>query len=155
MRRRLLIGVVGAGRASAQGVRLAEEVGRRLAEAGAVLVCGGLGGVMEAACRGAAGAGGESIGLLPGTEAAAANAHVTLVLPTGLGHARNVLIAQAAAALIAVEGEYGTLSEIAIALKLGRPVVALDSRWQVPGVRPVRTAREAVELALQLAGRQS
>ncbi|TYO98793.1 hypothetical protein EDC39_105162 [Geothermobacter ehrlichii] len=151
MARRLLIGVVGAGQASEKGARLAEKVGRRLAEAGAVLVCGGLGGVMEAACRGAVRAGGETIGLLPGPDPAAANDHVTLALPTGLGHARNVLIAQVSAALIAVDGEYGTLSEIAIGLKLGRPVVAIGSRWQVPGIRPVETAEEAVELALRLA----
>ncbi|RME38250.1 MAG: TIGR00725 family protein [Deltaproteobacteria bacterium] len=152
MNPKLLIGVIGAGRASQDGMRLAEEVGCLLAQSGAVLICGGLGGVMEAACRGAVSAGGETIGLIPGADWLAANPYVRIVLPTGLGHARNVLICQAARALIAIEGEYGTLSEMAIALKLGRPVVALNSWNDIPGVHRAETAAEAVSLALQLAG---
>lgn len=148
---KLLIGVIGAGRASKAGIGMAEEVGRLLALSGAVLVCGGLGGVMEAACRGAAGAGGETIGLLPGADRLAANPYVGIALPTDLGHSRNVLICQAARALIAIEGEYGTLSEMAIALKLGRPVVALNSWDDIPGVHRAETAEAAVRLALQLA----
>lgn len=144
-----VIGVIGAGQASAAGLALAEEVGRLLAEAGAVLVCGGLGGIMEAACRGACQAGGATLGLLPGNDASAANPFVSLAVPTGLGHARNVLVAQTARVLIAVEGEYGTLSEIAIGRKLGRPVIALNSWPGLPGVDYVTTPRQAVELALQ------
>jgi len=148
-KRSVVIGVIGAGRASAAGLEAAEEVGRLVAEAGAVLVCGGLGGVMEAACRGARRAGGFALGLLPGDDPAAANPYVSLAVPTGLGHARNVLVAQTAQVLIAVEGEYGTLSEMAIGRKLGRPVIALQSWPGLPGVDYVATPRQAVELALQ------
>jgi len=151
MNRRMLIGVIGAGSIDPAGEQCAADVGRLLAEAGAVLVCGGLSGVMAAACRGAMEAGGETIGILPGDSAEGANAYVSIALPTGLGHARNVLIAQASRALIAVEGEYGTLSEVAIGLKLGKPVVALG-RWKdLPGVQRATTAEEAVSLVLRLA----
>jgi hypothetical protein len=105
-------------------------VGRLLAEAGAVVVCGGLGGVMEAACRGAAGAGGLTVGILPGDDRAQANAWVRVVIPTGLGELRNGLVVRAAESLIALGGEYGTLSEVALALKLGRPVVGLHT-WEL------------------------
>jgi uncharacterized protein (TIGR00725 family) len=149
---RLLIGVIGAGRASAAGLAAAEEVGRLLAEADAVLVCGGLGGVMEAACRGATGAGGDTLGILPGAEAIEANPYVTLPVATNLGHARNVVIAHTARALIAVEGEYGTLSEMAVALKLGRPVIALNSWPGIPGVIYADSPRQAVMLALRGGG---
>src|SRR5208283_281209 len=99
----------------------AEEVGRRLAERGAVVVCGGLGGVMAAACRGAAGAGGLSVGLLPGESRQAANPWVAVTLPTGLGELRNGLVVRASGVLVALGGGYGTLSEIALALKTGCP----------------------------------
>ena len=108
----------------------AEEIGRLLAGAGAVLVCGGLGGVMEAASRGASGAGGTVIGILPGVDRAAANPHLTLSIPTGMGEMRNTLIVRSADALIAVAGEFGTLSEIAFALKTGVPVVGLNT-WEL------------------------
>lgn len=147
-RRRAIIGVIGAGTASPRGLELAEAVGRGLAEGGAVLVCGGLGGIMEAACRGAVAAGGETLGILPGDDPALANPYVTLPIATNLGHARNVVIAQTAQALIAVEGEYGTLSEIAIGLKLGRPVFALESWPGLAGVVYVTRAEQAVALAL-------
>ncbi len=144
MTRKTIIGVIGASRASKAGYAAAEEVGRLIAEAGAVLVCGGLGGVMEAACRGCTEAGGEAIGILPGSEPGQANPYVTLAVPTNMGHARNVIIAHTAQALIAVEGEYGTLSEMAIALKLGRPVAALGSWADIPGVVYAVTPAEAV-----------
>lgn len=147
-RRRILIGVIGAGTASPRGLELAEAVGRGLAEGGAVVVCGGLGGIMEAACRGAVAAGGETLGILPGDDPALANPYVTLPIATNLGHARNVVIAQTAQALIAVEGEYGTLSEIAIGLKLGRPVFALESWPGLADVVYVTSAEQAVVLAL-------
>jgi uncharacterized protein (TIGR00725 family) len=108
-------------------------VGRELAGAGAVVVCGGLGGVMEAACRGAREAGGRTIGILPGTDRTAANEFVEVAIPTGLGEARNALVVRTADALIAVGGGYGTLSEIALALKAGKRVVGLDS-WDIDGV---------------------
>jgi uncharacterized protein (TIGR00725 family) len=131
--RRRVIGVVGAGRADEALAAVARDVGRLLAEAGCVLLCGGRGGVMAAAAQGAAEAGGEAIGLLPGRDAAEANPYLTIVLPTGLGEARNCVIAQASEALIAVGGGHGTLSEIAFALKVRKRVVGLGS-WDIPGV---------------------
>jgi len=137
--------------------RLAEEVGRRLAEAGVTLVCGGLGGAMEAACRGASGAGGEAIGILPGHEVGEANPYCTHVVATGIGHARNLAVVSSGAAVIAIGGEWGTLSEIGFARAIGRTVVALRS-WTLsgreqmvdaPGVMLADSAREAVDLALE------
>jgi uncharacterized protein (TIGR00725 family) len=148
--RRPIIGVIGAGAATPRGLRLAEEVGRLLAEQRVVVVCGGLGGVMEAACRGAFAAGGTTIGILPGADASQANPFVSLPIVTNLGHARNVLVAQTAQVLIAVEGEYGTLSEVAIGLKIGRPVIALESWPGLKGVVYVESAVEAVTRALEL-----
>jgi len=133
---------------------MAEAVGRVLAEAGAILVCGGRGGVMAAACRGARAAGGLTIGVLPGNSAAEANPYVDIPIVTGMGEARNVIIVRTAQAVIAVGGEFGTLSEIAFALKLGRTVVGLGT-WELSkGGRLVRdilvasTPEEAVRLAL-------
>jgi uncharacterized protein (TIGR00725 family) len=117
------VAVVGAGDADRATAKAAETIGRLLAEGGATVVCGGLGGVMEAACRGARSAGGRTIGLLPGIRRADANAFVEIAIPTGLGEARNVLVVRAADAVVAVGGEFGTLSEIAFALKTGVPVV--------------------------------
>jgi uncharacterized protein (TIGR00725 family) len=136
--------------------RLAEEIGRRLAEAGVTVACGGLGGVMEAACRGARGAGGEAIGIVPGHEIGEANEFCTHVVATGIGHARNLAVVSSGVAVIAVGGEWGTLSEIAFARAIGRPVIALRS-WTLsgreqmvdaPGVELADSAREAVDLAL-------
>jgi hypothetical protein len=125
-------------------------VGRALAEAGAVLVCGGLGGVMEAACRGAQEAGGTTVGILPGHDRADANPYVDVAVATGLGEARNALVVRAADALIAVGGEYGTLSEIALALKAGKPVVGIDS-WDLDRIERADDAATAVRRALDLA----
>jgi len=151
-----VIGVIGAGRASDVAYAAAREVGRLLAEAGATLVCGGLGGVMEGACRGCDEAGGLAVGILPGSVAAQANPWVGLPIVTNLGHARNIVIAHTAQALIAIEGEYGTLSEIAVALKLGKPVVSLRSWPDVPGVTRVDTPEEAVRKVFALlSGRNS
>ena len=135
-----------------------ESVGRAIAQAGAVLVCGGLGGAMEAAARGAGAQGGTVLGILPGTDRDAANAFVTVAVPTGMGEMWNALIVRAADAVIAVGGEFGTLSEIAFALKAGTPVVGVgtwvlakaDGRDADPIVR-VETAGEAVAVALRLA----
>jgi hypothetical protein len=142
------VAVVGAGSASGDEERVAEEVGRLLAQRGVVVVTGGLGGVMAAACRGAREAGGRTVGLLPGDERSDANPWVDVAIPTGMGEARNALIARAADALIAVGGEFGTLSEIALALKLGRPVVAITS-WRLERegltIDPILRARDAAE----------
>ena len=135
---------------------LAEEVGRRLAEAGATVVCGGRTGVMEAVARGAAGAGGTVIGIVPGPSTEEANEHCTHVVATSLGHARNLAVVSSGEAAIAIGGEWGTLSEIAFARRLGRPVVALRS-WELdgreamqgaPGVIAADSAEEAVAAAL-------
>ena len=148
------LAVVGPGDARPEQERLAEEVGRRLAEGGAVMVCGGLGGVMEAACRGARAGGGTTVGILPGLDRAAANPFVDVALPTGLGEARNALVVLAAEALVAVGGGHGTLSEIALALKGGRPVLGLGS-WDVEGVQAAQDAAGAAEAALAAAGGRS
>jgi uncharacterized protein (TIGR00725 family) len=142
-----VIGVIGAACATEAGYAAAFEVGRLLAGRGATLVCGGLGGVMEAACRGCSEAGGTAVGILPGPMAESANLWVGLPIVTNMGHARNVIIAHTAQALIAVEGEYGTLSEIAVALKLGKPVISLQSWPEVPGVVSVDTPEQAVAAA--------
>lgn len=135
---------------------VAEEVGRRLGEAGAVLVCGGLGGVMGAAARGAAAASGISIGLLPGADAAAAAPDILIPLPTGMGEARNVLVARTAGAVIAIGGEWGTLSEVAFARKIGVPVVLLHPAPLTGSLSlpTAATAEEAVEWALDQARRR-
>ena len=150
---RTLIGVIGASHPTAAGAALAEEVGRLLAVQGVVLVCGGLGGVMESAARGCVAAGGEVLGILPGSDAAQANPYVTLAVPTNMGHARNVIIAHTAQALIAVEGEYGTISEMAIALKLGKAVIALPGAPRLPGLCLAASPVEAVRQALASIGR--
>ncbi len=117
----------------------AEEVGGLLAAAGAVLVCGGLGGVMEAASRGAAEAGGVVIGILPVESPGQANPHCTHVVATGIGHARNLAVVASGEAAIAIGGEWGTLAEIAFARRLGRPVITLGS-WRMEGAGPMSTA---------------
>jgi uncharacterized protein (TIGR00725 family) len=141
------VAVVGPGDASPEQAALAQHVGRLLARRGAVVVCGGLGGVMEAACRGARGEGGTAVGILPGLDRRAANPHVSVAIPTGLGEARNALVVRAADALIAVGGAYGTLSEIALALKAGKPVVGLGT-WEIDGVNAASSPEAAVETAL-------
>jgi uncharacterized protein (TIGR00725 family) len=153
------VGVVGAGQASSEEEREAEAIGRGLAEAGAIVVCGGLGGVMEAACRGAKAGGGATVGILPGTNRADANPFVDVAIPTGLGEIRNALVVRAADALVAVGGEFGTLSEIALALKAGKPVVALGG-WElgkagepVDAIVRVESAADAVARALAARGR--
>jgi uncharacterized protein (TIGR00725 family) len=141
------VGVVGPGEATAEEASAAEAVGRALAERGAMVVCGGLGGVMEAACRGARAGGGWTVGILPGADRAAANPHVDVAVATGLGEARNALVVRAADALIAVGGAYGTLSEIALALKAGKRVVGIGS-WEIEGVEPASDPERAVDAAL-------
>jgi uncharacterized protein (TIGR00725 family) len=123
-------------------------VGRELASRGVVLVCGGLGGVMEAACRGAKESGGRTVGILPGADRSAANPYVDVAIATGLGEARNALVVRAADALIAVGGGYGTLSEVALALKAGKRVVGLGT-WDVEGVVAADSPEAAVETVLR------
>jgi uncharacterized protein (TIGR00725 family) len=142
------VAVVGAGGEVAADVLAdAEAVGAELARRGAVVVCGGLGGVMEAACRGARAEGGVTLGILPGAERAAANPWVSVAVATGLGELRNGLVVRSADAVVAIDGEYGTLSEIALALKAGMRVVALHS-WDIRGVLAADDPAAAVALAL-------
>jgi uncharacterized protein (TIGR00725 family) len=159
VRRPRQIAVIGSGSCGegSEPWGLAEDVGRRLAEADAVLVCGGLGGVMEAASRGATSAGGEAIGIVPGDSVKHANPHCTHVIATGIGHARNLAVVASGEAVIAVGGEWGTLSEIGFARRLGRAVIALRT-WRpvgegpmadAPGVVPAQSPEEAVAAALE------
>lgn len=159
MARRLQIAVCGSSSSDDGADGIAEEVGRLLAQAGATVVCGGLTGVMEAAARGAASAGGETIGIVPSSDLESANEHCTHVVATGIGHARNLAVVGSASAAIAIGGQWGTLSEIGLARALGRPVVTLES-WELHGAKAVEAApgvvsaadpREAVERALELA----
>jgi uncharacterized protein (TIGR00725 family) len=158
-RRAKQVAVIGSGGCGeeTEAWRLAEQVGRLLAEAGATVVCGGGGGVMEAVSRGAAGAGGGVIGVLPWLSVDDANPYCTQVVATGIGQARNLAVVASGEAAIAISGEWGTLSEIAHARNLGRTVVALRS-WSVsgrdqmeggPGIVAVETAEEAVAAALE------
>ena len=154
------VAVVGGSTAAVEVCQVAEDVGRELARNGAVVVCGGLGGVMAAACRGAKAAGGVTVGILPGATREEANAWVDVAVPTGMGEARNALVVRAADALVAVGGEFGTLSEIALALRLGKPVVGIGT-WELaqngePVYAIVRSddataaARTALDLAAQV-----
>jgi len=153
----VFVAVIGSACCDRRVEALAEAVGREIARRGAVLVCGGRGGVMAAACRGAKEEGGLTVGILPGTDRRQANPFVDVPIVTGLGEARNALLVRTAEAVIAVSGGYGTLSEIGLALKMGRPVVGLDT-WElshggrpVPAIVQADTPTQAVELAIALA----
>jgi uncharacterized protein (TIGR00725 family) len=162
MNARLLVAVVGAGglvpeHCDADVAAQAEAVGRALAEAGAAIVCGGREGVMEAACRGAKSAGGTTIGILPGVDRCAANPYIDLPIVTGMGQARNLIVVYSSQAVVAVDGSYGTLSEIAHALKAGIPVVGLGT-WglasggrEVDAIHRVSDPEEAARVAVELA----
>ena len=155
----MFVSVIGSGDCSEEETRLAEEVGRELARRGATLICGGLGGVMEAACRGAVSQGGTTIGILPGNDRHEANAYVNIPIVTSMGYARNAIVAKSAQAVIAIGGSYGTLSEIAYALQNDIPVIGLDT-WSIAragvedkSIIAVNSPAEAVEKALALAKR--
>jgi uncharacterized protein (TIGR00725 family) len=157
--RRVQISVIGGSQGEPEILRDAEEIGRGIAEGGAVLVCGGRTGVMEAASKGAAGAGGTVVGVLPTDSPEDANPHVTHVIATGIGHARNLAVVASGDAVIAIGGEWGTLSEIAFARRLERTVIALRS-WPLRnragsdlGIVEVESADVAVREALAAAGR--
>jgi uncharacterized protein (TIGR00725 family) len=148
------IAVIGSGADDPRLAAPAEEVGRLLAEAGARVVCGGRTGVMEAAARGAASAGGGVIGIVPGESPEDANPYVTHPVATGIGHARNLAVVASADAVVAVGGEWGTLSEIAFARRLGRSVVGLES-WSLPEIATAATPAEAVQATLRAARHNS
>jgi len=151
------IAVIGGGQCSKEEAKLAEEVGRELARQGAILVCGGLGGVMEAACKGASSQGGVTIGILPGDSRQAANPYIQIPIVTGMGYARNITVVKSAQAVIAIGGNYGTLSEISHALQSGIPVIGLNT-WSLSrkgqqdnSIIPAQNPTEAVNKALELA----
>ncbi len=148
IRKRLRVAVIGGSRPGRQALEAAFEVGRLIARAGAIVVCGGLGGVMEEASRGAREEGGFVVGILPGGTLSDANPWVNLPIATGLGYTRNPLVVLNADAVIAIDGEYGTLSEIAYGKIHGKKVVGLGS-WDVKGVEPAATPEEAVRTALE------
>jgi uncharacterized protein (TIGR00725 family) len=154
------IAVIGGGEPSTEEEQMAEEVGRELARQGAFLVCGGLGGVMEAACRGAQSEGGLTIGILPGESRRGANPYVQIPVVTGMGYARNVVVVKSAQAVIAIGGSYGTLSEISHALQNSIPVIGLNT-WSLSkngqqdnSIILAQNPVEAVEQALSLATNQ-
>jgi len=155
-----IVAVIGASKCTAMESKWAEEVGRELARNGAVVICGGLTGVMEAVCRGASKAGGLTIGILPGDTAEAANAYVGIPVVTGLGHARNVIVVKSAQAAIAIGGRYGTLSEIAYACQRNIPIIGLNT-WEMSrngdadnSIIRANSPKEAVDMALSMQVRQ-
>jgi uncharacterized protein (TIGR00725 family) len=152
----VFIGVIGGSEVSPQVAQLAEEVGREIARRGAVLVCGGLSGVMEAACKGASEAGGLTIGILPGENRRAANPYVQIPIVTGIGYARNVAVVKSSQAVIAIDGSYGTLTEIGHALQSGIPVIGLGT-WEISidgktdnSIVIAKNPKEAVDKAMKL-----
>lgn len=147
LRNKPRVAVIGGNKPSPEFLDLAYRVGQLLASRGAILVCGGLGGVMEASARGAKEAGGLTIGLLPGKEREEANVYIDIPVVTGIGYNRNSMVVLNADTVIALDGEYGTLTEIAFALIFGKKVIGLKT-WDIKGVIPVWTPEEAVELAL-------
>ena len=153
--KKVTIGVIGTSRATVSEMEFAIEVGRLIARSGAILVCGGLGGVMEGAAQGASGEGGLTVGIVPGSRTSDANEFIKIPIATGMGEARNILIVKSSDSLIAIGGGYGTLSEIATAMRLGVDVVGFRT-WKVQGndpdlVQRVESAEEAVTTALKLA----
>jgi hypothetical protein len=147
IRKRIRIGVIGGSKPGQEARETAFEVGRLIAENGAILVCGGLSGVMEAASRGAKKAGGLTVGILPGNNPSDANLYIDIPIATGMGYSRNSLVAMNSDILIAINGEYGTLSEIAYGIIYGKKVIGLGT-WDIQGVIPAESAAAAIKLAL-------
>lgn len=148
LRKKLRIGVIGGAKPDRESYSLALKLGQLIAEKGAILICGGLGGVMEASARGAKKAGGLTVGILPGNSISDANYYIDIAIATGLGYARNSLVAMNSDVIIAVDGQYGTLTEIAYGCIYGKKIIGLGT-WNIKGVIQVQTAEEAVKLALR------
>ncbi len=144
-----IIGVIGGNQCTAEEYTIAQEVGKIIAKSGAIIVCGGRGGIMEAACRGASEENGLTIGILPSDDISEANPFVRIPVATGLGIGRNIIIVRTAQALIAINGKYGTLSEISFALQLNKTVVALKPFIKIPGLKLAETPQEAVDYVLK------
>ena len=148
---KIIIGVIGTSQATNEELKIAEEVGKEIAKNNGILVCGGEGGVMEAACKGAKSANGLTIGVIPGFSARDANPYVDVPVITGMSHARNIIVVRTSNAIIAIGGGYGTLSEIAFALRLGVPIIGLNT-WEVSSeIKSASTPKEAVKMAYNLA----
>jgi len=148
MQRRRIIGVIGGADADSKHLDFSYEAGKLIAERGAVLVCGGRGGIMEAACKGAVKAGGITLGILPTEDFSVANEYITIPVATGIGTARNKIIINTGEAFIAISGKYGTLSEIAFALDAGK-IVAGFGTWDIKGVVMVDTPQQAVDIVMK------
>jgi len=150
MKRKKIIGLIGGGVCTPEIEKAAERVGRGIAERDGILICGGLGGVMEAGCKGAKEAGGMTIGILPGINPDDANKYVDIPIPTGVGYARNIIIVNTSDSVIAVNGKFGTLSEIAFCLQFGVPVIGLFS-WEIdPSIIIASTPEQAVDIAFSI-----
>jgi len=147
---KMQIGIVGSTACSNQVAEIAERTGFLIARSGSILICGGRTGVMEAASRGAKAAGGITVGVLPGSSKEEANFYTDITIVTEMGHARNVIIARSSDCIIVIAGGYGTLSEIALALKMGKPVITLASQWAIEGTIKASSPEDAVECALRL-----
>lgn len=141
-----IVGVIGGAQADREILEIARNLGREIAKNGYILVCGGLGGVMRAACMGAVEAGGITVGILPGTDRESANPYVTIPVVTAMSHARNAIIVRTADILVAIDGRYGTLSEIALAKAVGKRVIGLFTWEEVPGVEMVESVEEAIQV---------
>ena len=148
-----IIAVIGTGSADESLLKIAEEVGRLIARRDAILICGGLGGVMKAASKGARSEGGTTLGILPQDHKNEANPYIDIPVATGFGEGRNVIIARSADALITVGGEYGTLSEIAFGLRMGKPVIGIKT-WDIKGIIKAENAEDAVEKAFELLSKE-
>jgi len=147
IRKKVRIGVIGGGSPEAEALEIAFEVGKLIAEKGAILVCGGLGGVMEAASQGAKKAGGMTVGILPGNNPDQANPYIDIPIATNMGHSRNSLVALNSDVLIAIDGQYGTLSEIAFGCIYEKKIIGLGT-WDIKGIIQAETPEQAVNLAL-------
>ena len=161
MAKKKFVAVIGGSQCSKKEAQLAEEVGRELARREATLICGGLGGIMKAACKGASSAGGTTVGIIPGNDRQTANPYVQIPIVTGLGEVRNVIVVKSVQAVIAIGGSYGTLSEISHALKNGIPVIGLNT-WSLSrngrkdkSIIPAQSPAEAVDKALDLITKKS
>ncbi|MBW2609696.1 MAG: TIGR00725 family protein [Deltaproteobacteria bacterium] len=144
------VGVIGSGECSDSIYGLARDLGLEIGKKGWILVCGGLGGVMEGAARGCAEAGGTTVGILPGMEKGSANPHIKIPIPTGLGDGRNLLVVRASDVLVSISGGYGTLSEIGLALKMNRPVIGLETWKDIQGIHYVSDPQEAIQKISEL-----
>jgi uncharacterized protein (TIGR00725 family) len=149
MQRKIHIGVIGAGVCSQDIYSLARELGHLIGSKEWILICGGLGGVMEGAAEGCYREGGMTVGILPGNEKESANRYIQLPIATGLGEGRNLLVVRASDVIVAVAGGYGTLSEIGLALKIGKPVVGLKTWFNIDGIDYAETAEQAIAIVVR------